>query len=70
MSVNAKSILKSKTIWGILIAALPTVLRVAGVPIPPGIENILNEVLVGLGSGLGIYGRVTATQRVALRPKN
>jgi len=69
MSMNdVKVYLKSKTLWGILIAALPTILRVSGVPLPPGTDDLLGEVLVAIGSSIGVYGRVTATQRLAFRP--
>ena len=65
MGNSFKGYIQSKTLWGIVIAMLPTVLRLAGVPLPPGVD----EAIVGIGSSLGIYGRVTATQRLAFNPK-
>ena len=60
---STKNIVQSKTFWGIVVAVLPTVLRLLGVPVPPGIE----DVLVAAGASLGIYGRVAATERVMIR---
>ena len=59
---NTKNLIKSKTFWGIVVAVLPTVLRLAGIPIPPGVE----DAIVGVGAALGVYGRVSATQRVTI----
>ena len=64
--MKSKSIFKSKTIWGIAIAALPTLLGLFGVVLPPELAEIINIVLVGAGSSLGIYGRASATQRVSV----
>jgi len=64
MRVDTKSIFKSKTNWGIFIAAIPTILRLAGVPIPPGIDE---EIIVLFGSVVGIFGRFKATQRLTVK---
>ena len=61
---HGKKLVKSKTFWGIIIAILPTILRLAGVPIPPGTAEVLTEVAVIAGGSLGIYGRVAATERI------
>ena len=58
-----KEFWKSKTIWGIIVAVLPTVLRMAGVPLPPGVDDIL----VGIGGSLGVYGRVKAEDSLTLK---
>ena len=58
---------KSKTIWGIAIAALPTVLQLFGVPVPSGLGGLLNEILVASGGGLALYGRVKATDKITLK---
>jgi hypothetical protein len=63
-AMKSKSIFKSKTIWGIAIAALPTLLNLFGVVLPPELAEIINIILVGAGSSLGIYGRVSAKERV------
>ena len=60
--MDTKSVLKSKTVWGILIAILPTLLPLLGIPLPPAVA----DALIAAGSSLGIYGRVTATERIRL----
>jgi len=62
-----KQFWKSKTIWGIVIAALPSVLRLVGIPVPIGLEGFLNELLVAFGSGLAVYGRVKAADKLTLK---
>ena len=62
-----KEFWKSKTIWGIAIAALPTILQLAGVPVPSGLGGLLNEILIASGSGLAVYGRVKAVDRLKLK---
>jgi hypothetical protein len=58
--MDTKSVLKSKTVWGIVVAVLPTVLTMLGIPLPPAVA----EIIIAAGSSLGIYGRVTATERI------
>ena len=62
-----KQFWKSKTIWGIAIAAIPTVLQLFGVPVPSGLGGLLNEILIASGSGLAVYGRVKAVDKLSLK---
>lgn len=64
--MDSKAFFKSKTIWGIAIAALPTILNLFGIALPPGLAEMITTALVGAGSGLGIYGRISATQRLGV----
>ena len=57
-----KKFWKSKTIWGIVISLLPTVLQVLGVPLPLG--EVLNQVIIAAGGGLAVVGRVQAVDRL------
>jgi hypothetical protein len=62
-----KNALGSKTIWGILIALIPTVLAKFGLQITDvaafaaGSEQTVNDVTALIGSVLAIYGRAKAT---------
>ena len=60
-----KKFWKSKTIWGIVISLLPTVLQVLGVPLPLG--EVLNQVIIAAGGGLAVVGRVQAVDRLTLK---
>jgi hypothetical protein len=57
-----KQFWKSKTIWGIVISLLPTILQVAGIPLPIG--EVLNQVIIAAGGGLAVVGRVKAVDRL------
>jgi hypothetical protein len=56
---------KSKTIWGIAISLLPTILQVAGIPLPIGAA--LNEAIIAAGGGLAIVGRIQAKDKLSLK---
>jgi hypothetical protein len=60
-----KSWWKSKTIWGIVIAVVPTILQLAGVPLPIG--NLATEVLIAAGGAIAVGGRITAVDRLTLK---
>ena len=63
-----KAFWQSKTIWGILITALPTVLRVAGVPLPPGLDSVIVEILVtATGAAVATKGRMDANHNLSFR---
>lgn len=55
--VNEKPALKSKAIWGGLLALVPQVLSIFGMELADG---ALNDVVSVLGGVLAIYGRVDA----------
>ena len=57
-----KKFWKSKTIWGIAISLLPTILQIAGVPLPIG--EIATELIIAAGGGLSVFGRVKAVDRL------
>lgn len=65
--MEPKSLLKSKTVWGGLIAVLPAISDVlselAGVPgLPPSVTHVVSA----LGGILAIFGRFVA--KVPLKP--
>jgi hypothetical protein len=56
---------KSKTLWGIAISLLPTVLQAFGVPLPIGAA--LNEIIIAAGGGLAIVGRLQAVDKLTIK---
>ena len=61
---------KSETIWGVLITALPTLLRVAGVPLPPGVDDALVQIIVTVtGMTVATQGRIKANPNLSFRGK-
>ena len=62
-----KQFWKSKTIWGIGISLLPTILQVVGIPLPIG--EVLNQVIIAAGGGLAVVGRVQADTKLKLKLK-
>lgn len=64
---ETKSILSSKTIWGVVIAALPTVLglfhlRIADLSaFTSGATEIVDTVITLAGAVFAAYGRIKAT---------
>lgn len=63
--MDVKQFWKSKTLWGILIAVLPTICKLLGIPLP-AVEAI-EEILVMLGGTLAAYGRVSASSKLGLK---
>ena len=65
--IESKGLLKSKTVWGGLIALIPVVSKVlesVGV-VPPGVIDASVELITStLGGVLAIWGRVSAKQKV------
>ena len=57
-----KKFWKSKTIWGIAISLLPTVLQLIGIPLP--VDEVLNQVIIATGGGLAVVGRIKAVDRL------
>jgi hypothetical protein len=60
-----KQFWKSRTIWGVFIALLPTILQVAGIPLP--VSELVNEIIVAAGGSFAVYGRVGAVDRLTLK---
>jgi hypothetical protein len=73
MNNNTKSILASKTLWGVVIAALPSIAALLGYQISDvaGFTSGANEAVDALitlaGSVLAIYGRVKATASLVVK---
>ena len=61
-----KQFWKSKTLWGLTISLLPTILQLAGIPLPIG-EVATQIIAVVAGGGLGVFGRVKAVDKLTLR---
>jgi predicted membrane chloride channel (bestrophin family) len=69
-SKDFKAFWQSKTLWGVLITALPTVLRVVGVPLPPVLDSVIVEILVtASGAALATKGRLVANPNLSFRGK-
>ena len=64
--IDTKSLFKTKTFWGGLLALGAGVLGIFGYTLTPDAQNALMEAGVGIASTLGgvlaIYGRVKATK--------
>lgn len=60
--IEEKFVLRSKTIWGAIITAIPTVVLALGWDLgdPEVIAGWGNEIIVAIGAILAIYGRITA----------
>jgi hypothetical protein len=56
---------KSKTMWGLGISLLPTVLQLAGIPLPIG--EVLTEIIVVAGGGLAVFGRAKAVDKLTIK---
>lgn len=59
MDKAKKNILKSKTVWGVIIAALPTLLEMGQSDVLL-IKNVGDAVITLAGAALAIYGRYAA----------
>lgn len=57
-----KQFWKSKTLWGIGISLLPTILQLLGIPLPIG--EVLNQVIIAAGGGLAVVGRFKAVDKL------
>lgn len=74
MSTNeTKSLFQSKTIIGIVIAALPTLLGLFGYQVSDvtafaaGSEDAINSLVTLAGSAVAVWGRVTATSKLVIK---
>ena len=72
MSIIKKPFWKSKTLWGVLLAAIPGV----GGPISAAVLNMpsgdampgeIATILAGVGAVLAIYGRYKSTGELSLK---
>jgi hypothetical protein len=73
MNTDTKSLLASKTLWGVLIAALPTIASLLGYQIADvagftaGANEAVDGIIALVGSALAVYGRVTATAKLVAK---
>jgi hypothetical protein len=73
MNTDTKSLLASKTLWGVLIAALPSLAKFFGYDIADvagftaGANELVDGVITLVGSALAIYGRATATAKLVVK---
>lgn len=73
MNPDIKSMFASKTLWGIVIAALPTVLGLFGFKITDaaafasGSTELVDTVITLAGSVLAAYGRFKATSSLVVK---
>lgn len=73
MNTETKSLLASKTLWGVLIAALPTIAKLFGYDIADvagftaNASEIVDGVIALFGSAVAIYGRITATKALVVK---
>lgn len=73
MNNETKSILASKTLWGVLIAALPSIARLVGYDITDvaaftaGAGESVEAIITLVGSALAIFGRLKATAALVVK---
>ena len=73
MNPEIKSVFASKTVWGIVIAALPTVLGLFHFKITDaaafaaGSSDLVDGITTLVGSALAIYGRFKATSALVVK---
>lgn len=70
---QTKNVLKSHTLWAILITVLPTIFKAFGVenliPILEDKQITGDEIIQILAAGYAIYCRYTATKQLTVTPK-
>jgi branched-subunit amino acid ABC-type transport system permease component len=68
MLIHSKSLFRSKTIWGGIVALLAGVAGVAGYTVTPQEQQALEVLLTSLASAFGgvgaIYGRIVAQEKI------
>lgn len=62
--MSEKHYLKSKTIWGAIVAALPAFIPLLGSESVATIETIGTSLLSLIGAGLAVYGRIKAKDKL------
>lgn len=61
---KVKGFVQSKTIWGIFVAALPTISGWLGFDLQAEGLAIWDGIIEIVGTGLAIYGRITANTKI------
>jgi hypothetical protein len=56
---------KSKTLIGIAISLLPTILQLAGIPLPIG--ELAGQIIIAAGGALAVGGRIKAVDRLSFK---
>ena len=56
---------KSKTLIGIAISLLPTILQLAGIPLPIG--ELAGQIIIAAGGALAVGGRIKAVDRLTFK---
>ncbi len=70
---DTKSLLASKTLWGVLLTALPMTLGIFGLQVADmtaftaGSEQTTNEIVTLVGALIAIYGRFVATKSLVIK---
>lgn len=73
MNPEIKSIFLSKTLWGVLVAALPTVLGLFGYKVADvaafsaGADSLVDSGITLAGLALAAYGRFKATAALVVK---
>lgn len=72
-STDAKSVFTSKTVIGIIIASLPSVLSAFGINVAAGFasgaQSVVDAAITLGGAAIALWGRLTATKSLILFPK-
>lgn len=63
---DPKSVLESKTFWGLVVTLITPLLAKHGVIVDPTSWGV--DIATLFGAGLALYGRVTAKQGIELKP--
>ena len=70
--MDTKIFLASKTIWGVVIMALPALLPLAGVTFGPDDTVLLNDtadkIFQAAGALIAVWGRWSATTKLSIKP--
>lgn len=73
MNNETKSLLQSKTLWGVIVAALPALAGLFGYQVSDvaaftaGSEEAISGLITLVGSALAVYGRVKATAKLVVK---
>lgn len=69
--ISSKMFLKSKTVIGVVIAALPTLLPALGVDFSAAdgqfVSSSVDAIIQGVGSILALYGRFVAKDKLKVK---